>query len=154
MNRFSLVLAVMGGILLASTNAFAGALTWTLNPLDLGPVTAAGSFDFDAATGQYSAYAITFAGRTTQLGSIHNASGFSFFYNDLLYSMAFSAPLTDAGGTDAVAVDIIRRGSIVGSSTVSTPATSAEAPEPGSILLGGSGALAFALVRMRRRLAK
>ncbi len=68
--------------------------------------------------------------------------------------MAFSAPLTDAGGTDAVAVDIIRRGSIVGSSTVSTPATSAEAPEPGSILLGGSGALAFALVRMRRRLAK
>ena len=53
--------------------------------------------------------------------------------------------------TDTVAVGGASR---LGTTTVSAVGVSSGAPEPGSILLGGSGMLGFALLQLRRRLAK
>jgi hypothetical protein len=138
------VLAATAGLLLTSTSALAGKVDWTITPV----TGLSGSFTFDADTGTYSS--ISIEGLPYHYG---DASVLDVRFNTSEITQIFESNLTNSGGTvvDQYTVNFLH---LAGTTTVVGVAESAGAPEPGSILLGGSGGLALALLRMRRRLAK
>jgi hypothetical protein len=144
MKNVTLVLAAFAGLLLTSSSALAGNVKWTITPTsDL-----SGSFVYDADTDTFSSITIP--------DYVFTDSSSSSFLNVFTATSAlgqtFIPGLTNSGGT---VLDLYIFGSGYELTTVvGVPETVAGTPEPGSILLGGSGALAFALLRMRRRQAK
>ena len=134
-------------------DARAANITWTIQESTSSDsnVTFGGTFDYDADTNTYSNINL-------HVGSAHPNSFYSGFSSELhtragnkTLGQAFDDQLTNAGGTTA---DVWLYGSSSGYTSISSPGVSSGAPEPGSILLGGSGMLGFALLQLCRRLAK
>jgi hypothetical protein len=141
-----MVLAVLGGLCLTSTDALAGPLHWTVGGNDLNAALT-GSFDYDADTNTFSNIDLLIyhiiptdifvSGSATHLTTSNGASD---------TTQTFGSALTNAGGTLSDSIDTPYP--VTG--TVSAMGATSGTPEPGSILLGGSGVLAFALLKLRR----
>jgi hypothetical protein len=153
MKDFTLVLAAFAGLLLTSSTALAGNVTWTISPVTNSFGSLSGSFVYDADTNAYSS--INIPGYIPGSSITVNATSteLDIVTPSWVISQSFVLGLTNSGGTVLDLVSI--NGSPLSLTGVTgVPETGAGAPEPGSILLGGSGALAFVLLRMRRHLAK
>ncbi len=160
--------------LLSSAAASAGVLTWTITngPFNVyGDGGMTGSFDYDADTDTYSNIHLS-TNATSQSGvpyTIFTEKGDYYFtayatipsdLNGVLFAeLAFDNPLTNDGGTDAVAVieNVCQDSTCSGHSTVSLgiygtveAPTSSAAPEPAAVLLSGGGLAG--LIWLRRRL--
>jgi hypothetical protein len=151
MKNLTLVLAAFAGLLLTSSTALAGKVTWTITPVTTLFGTVSGTFDYDADTNSYSSitipgYSFTATATSTEL---------DIFTPSKVITQTFTTGLTNIGGSvfDLVGVNAAP---LIGTFVNGVPQTPpvAGTPEPGSILLGGSGALALAFLRMRRRQAK
>lgn len=122
-------LTALALVAMATSAAQAAPVTWTLSgALDDGS-TASGSFVYDAATGAYSDYAISFTagsvGAARSYGSSNPAAAVLFSSDqfviiglkspsgssiDYYTSIAFASGLTDAGGTVALALGGVAAG--------------------------------------------
>lgn len=153
MKGIFLALAVIGGLCLTSLEARAANITWTVATATAsGGFTFGGTFDYDADTNIYSNINLLINGNVssnifvsgTAAGLVTSDGG-----HNLVQSFATS--LTNGGG---MMNETFVHSKFSGSTTLSATGVESETPEPGSILLGGSGVLGFALLQLRRRLAK
>jgi hypothetical protein len=171
-----IILLITLGLAFAGPNAFAENIWWTLQGVQFnlqGSGARTGTFVYDADTSTYSsvnlmwdqeiAYTTTFPDSpissdanlvaTRTGGNLAGVPGLE---------VIFSTPLTDAGGTIAVSnsyaftfcsPDQCGGTSIVAQGTVGSVVSSSAVPEPASILLVGSLALALILQQGRIRIA-
>ena len=110
-------------LILASATAFSAPLTWTFSGVTFDDGgTLSGTFDYDAGTGTLGNYNIVASagstlGAFTYIPSNSSGGGFVFFSNatfpiggglseNRVLVLQFATPLTNAGGTSAIAVNL------------------------------------------------